>query len=156
MRVWLLCALVALAGCTASPEDEDEETRWTPCPQWISSGETVRFDQAVDGNATAILEPAATFQGRPLDLLSIDAGATGPVEVRFSVDGKRLAIKPLPDGDSRPFLSLDGGNASFQVFLSAVAHGAPAAEGPVTVEVTGTGHVTVEALAWYRVCGVPA
>ena len=167
---WLVAAALAvlLAGCTAPTDEPEDDPLFGLCPQWSQGPGSQALSVRLTGNGSEesrLGEANATAAGKPLDMyrVRLDALAVdGRTELRAAAaDGTRLNIRDYrqTSGQLVPVVVFTDGSAvghEFDVFLSSVAHGSPAAPAPVTLLWTqASGETTVDATITYhyKVCG---
>lgn len=158
----LVCALlmVVLAGC-ATEDEEPQDPLFSVCPQWIEGPYPMEQAGRVDGSASMTLEPmrngslAAEHDGFALDLYVLNVITDAPVTVSAATtDGRNLLVRDTHAGepDSRPALTVNGAT-EIAVYLTAVSHGTEPDPTGLVLRLEGDASVTVDARAWYRVCG---
>lgn len=152
--VWFVAVL--LAGCTAPPEEDEPESHWGVCPQWIA-GESSDATWDLNGTTQFTLDANASLAGYALDLYNLRFTGADGVELRFwDQDGRRLgAVVYGQETNTRPVVTAQG-DVELDVFLTAVTQGTAPAPGPLTVEAIGQGPVSFTWTPWYRVCGTPS
>ncbi|HLF16650.1 MAG TPA: hypothetical protein VI796_04375 [Candidatus Thermoplasmatota archaeon] len=184
MRLLLAAALVALsvAGCAAT-DDKAEDPLFGLCPSWIQGPGRANHPLALSGPGSEdwSVQPPGTegqdpgslawlHNGDPFDLVRVRVDNLtlfhGSLELRAFVGDRQPLIRDFREESAqlRPVVVLDGvgdDGQEFDVLLTGISEGEPAAPGPVRLEwrlePTGTGVATasLDALATfhYRVCG---
>lgn len=155
MRVLSVALLVLLAGCTLPGAEEDAAPElFGSCPHWVA-GDAVIGNVTVNGTGRMDIEVAIhDLRGDPLDMYVLSFTSDGPVEIRVhAADGRRLLVKDGDDTVGLSFVVVDG-QREVRAFLTSTAEGAAPAPSDIYLELQGSGTLNVEAIPFYRVCGV--
>lgn len=148
---WLpILLLVSLAGCVNEEPEAEETSVWGRCPHYVS-GPSGTF--TAEGGELLIDFNQTELDGYALDLYELQVNTTGAMELRFYAGERQLGVVIYePEPTTRPFLAVDG-EQSAAVYLTSIDYGTAPAPGPLRVTATGDGALTIEATAWFRVCG---